>query len=135
MHQGIRSTPHPCVTALQMAKLTNLKPTLGSLPTRLGSSPLDERQRDRKRRQRQSSKQWLNSKWWRDTRQRILLRDMYTCQMCGRLITGKGEATVDHIKPHRENKELFFCSDEGLQTLCTSPCHAKHKQQQEQGEW
>lgn len=53
--------------------------------------------------------------------------------MCSRLCAGKGENVVDHIKPHRENRELFFCTDEGLQLLC-KPCHDTVKQREEQGD-
>ena len=114
-----------------MAKLSNLKPRLGNLPPRVGYATGDEKGRDQQRRHLQPSKQWLKTAWWQKTRQRILLRDLYTCQMCKRLVAGKGEAHIDHIRPHRENMERFFCADDGLQTLCV-PCHVGKKQREEQ---
>jgi 5-methylcytosine-specific restriction endonuclease McrA len=114
-------------------KLPTIGTRLSGLHHRLGQSAQDERGRDAQRRSRQQSKQWLNTKWWRDTRQRILLRDAYTCRRCQCLVAGKGEAFIDHIKPHRESGALFFCSDAGLQTLCAT-CHSKEKQREEQSE-
>jgi len=58
-----------------------------------------------------------NNANWIGLRKCILLRDI-VCSVCG------DEATqVDHIVPHRGNKELFW--DVGnLQSLCQS-CHSK----------
>lgn len=49
-----------------------------------------------------------------------------TCAMCNAPAT-----TVDHIKPHRGDKRLFWCR-ENWQSLCTH-CHNRHKQMQERG--
>lgn len=113
-----------------MARLTNLKPRLGSLAPRIGYAPGDDKAREKHRRDTQPSKTWLKSDWWQKTRQRILLRDLYTCRRCKRPVLGKGEAIVDHIHPHNEDRALFFCSDDGLQTLC-SHCHSSIKQSEE----
>jgi len=57
---------------------------------------------------------------WRAIRQRILIRDAYTCAACGRVIYGP-KAHVDHIKPLEEGGT----DDEmNLQTLCES-CHGR----------
>ena len=57
---------------------------------------------------------------WRAIRQRILIRDAYTCAACGRVIFGP-KAHVDHIKPLEEGGT----DDEmNLQTLCES-CHGR----------
>jgi 5-methylcytosine-specific restriction protein A len=116
-------------------KLTSLKPRLGSLKPRFGYAPGDEKGRDRYRRQSQPSKTWLKSAWWLKARQRILLRDRYTCQgkSCGRLVAGKGEAHIDHIVPHNESHAAFHCDDAGLQTLCVD-CHVSKKQREERRE-
>lgn len=114
----------------KMAKLSTLKPRFGSLAPRLGYAPGDEKARDRQRRVQQPSKQWLTFRRWRETRQRILVRDLYACQMCGVLVAGKGEAQIDHKRPHNEDPALFWCSDDGLQTLCL-PCHTSRKQGEE----
>ena len=73
------------------------------------------------------------TKRWQITRQRILKRDLYTCQMpgCGCGLT-KGRthpraAVVDHKTPHNGDPELFWCPDEGLQSTCLR-CHNRTKQ-------
>ena len=50
-------------------------------------------------------------------RERILLRDQYTCRKCGRVSV---DLVVDHITPlHLGGSE----SDENRQALCPIPCH------------
>ncbi len=77
-----------------------------------------------------------NTARWKATRERILLRDLYTCQMpgcgCG-LTTGRTHpraAVVDHKTPHRGDPDLFWCGDDGLQSLCAT-CHNRLKQRLE----
>lgn len=76
-----------------------------------------------------------NTRRWAETRQEVLIRDAYTCRMCGRVCGGKSPApdspVVDHIRPHRGDERLFWPTT-NLQTLCKSPCHDRHKQRQEQ---
>lgn len=75
-----------------------------------------------------------NTARWRHTRERILHRDNYTCQMCGCFVIKSNRhprsGEVDHITPHQHDPELFWCDDDGLQTLCKR-CHATEKQSQE----
>jgi 5-methylcytosine-specific restriction protein A len=60
-------------------------------------------------------------KRWAKIRQRILVRDLYTCQSCGEMLGGKGELHVDHIRPRADGG-----TDEewNLQTLCFR-CHSR----------
>lgn len=118
-----------------MPKLKTLRPMVGKMKPLVGRMPGDERARDAHRRHHQPSKAWLKTRWWQDARQRVLVRDGYRCQWqgCGALVTGKGEAHIDHIEPHNEDRSLFFCSDAGLQTLCV-PCHVRLKQAEERRE-
>lgn len=51
------------------------------------------------------------------------------CRMCERMGRVTAGNTVDHIKPHKGDIELFFDAD-NLQTLCT-PCHSALKQMEE----
>lgn len=113
-----------------MAKLKTLPPLVATLAPKLGYARSDPKATARYRRANQPSKAWYNTAWWKATRLRILVRDLFTCQKCGVLVGGKGEAHVDHIEPHNEDREQFFCGDEGLQTLC-APCHASVKQREE----
>lgn len=115
-----------------MAKVKMLGPLVPTIKPLVGRMPGDEKARDQHRRQHQPSKTWLKSAWWLRARQRVLIRDRYTCQWpgCGALVAGKGEAHIDHIEPHNEDRSLFFCDDAGLQTLCV-PCHVSKKQAEE----
>jgi len=67
---------------------------------------------------------------WAETRARVFLRDLYTCQWpgCGRV---GGRLVADHRVPHQGDERLFW-DEANLQTLCKSPCHDKHKQLAEQ---
>ena len=75
-----------------------------------------------------------NTKRWQTTRDRILNRDNYTCQMCGCfLVKGRTHpraAVVDHKIPHRGDPELFWCGDDGLCAMCAK-CHNSAKQNEE----
>ena len=59
---------------------------------------------------------------WQATRERILLRDRYTCQQCRCGLTGgrthPRAAVVHHLKPHHGEAELFWCADDDLESVC-----------------
>ncbi|HEU4986875.1 MAG TPA: HNH endonuclease signature motif containing protein [Rhizobiaceae bacterium] len=112
-----------------MPKLSNLKPSLSTLPPRLGYAPGDEKARDKQRAQTQHWRAWYKTARWQKLRWSILVRDLFTCQRCKRVASGKGEAHVDHIRPHRGNETLFWSAD-NLQCLC-APCHNSAKQSEE----
>jgi len=62
-------------------------------------------------------------------RDRILLRDEYTCRKCGRVAWPR-ELEIDHVVPlHKGGME----SDANRQTLCAYPCH-KDKSDREEKE-
>lgn len=112
-----------------MTRLTNLKSRhTGAHRGRLDSPHLDGTAQgiSRARDAEQPWRGWYKLRRWRKLRERVLLRDLYTCQACGKLTLGKGAATVDHRKPHRGDERLFW-DESNLQTLCTSPCHVSHK--------
>lgn len=113
-----------------MAKLKTLSPRVATLAPRLGYAHRDARATDRFRRANQPSKAWYKTAWWLKARLRILARDLYMCRRCGVMVGGKGEAHIDHIEPHNEQRERFFCDDDGLQTLCVT-CHVAAKQADE----
>jgi len=93
-----------------MPKLNTLKPRISTLDTRRGSSAAVERIRGGK---------------LRKIRERIMLRDEYTCQICKR-VCSNGE--VDHIVPlHMGGVEG---SDANLQYLCRG-CHRLKSDQEE----
>jgi 5-methylcytosine-specific restriction protein A len=55
---------------------------------------------------------WYKSKRWADLRQQVLIRDLYTCQRTGVLLSGKPPApdspVVHHKVPHKGDEQLFF---------------------------
>lgn len=59
-----------------------------------------------------------NSARWLALRREILIRDNYTCQCCGRVVGGKGEAHVDHRDGNNRNRDKA-----NLQALCRR-CHS-----------
>ena len=59
----------------------------------------------------------LASARWRRLRRRILARDSWECQACGKLL---GRAEVDHITPVFKGGKPF--EDANCQVLCVS-CH------------
>lgn len=65
------------------------------------------------------------TKRWQILRIKVLVRDTYTCQMCGTILrdgrSSPYSAVVDHLQPAGLRPDLFF--DEGnLQAVCKS-CH------------
>jgi 5-methylcytosine-specific restriction protein A len=110
-----------------MVRLSNLGARLGTVRSRLDSpAPANERERSALRRQQEPWKSWYGGTRWQKLRAQVRVRDRYTCGMCKRLCTGKGEAHVDHKVAHRGNKERFY-DESNLWVLCSS-CHNSRKQ-------
>jgi 5-methylcytosine-specific restriction endonuclease McrA len=112
----------PVIARLAMAKLSSLKPRLGGLspymatPTRQQAEKVRLRERDR-------TTDWrslYSTQRWQRLRAEVLLRDGYTCQRTGDLLTGKSPApdspVVHHKKPHRGDETLFWDKD-NLETV------------------
>lgn len=76
---------------------------------------------------------WYKRKLWTQVlRPQTLIRDKFTCQMCGRNRTHEPHRLVaDHKEPHRGDWDKFIDAD-NLWTLCDSPCHNRNKQRLEQ---
>lgn len=92
--------------------LTTLKPRVSTIDTRKGSSPATERIRGRALQR---------------IRERILLRDEYTCQVCGRV---SRDLEVDHIVPlHLGGPEI----DSNRQAICPVPCHQEKSEREGKG--
>lgn len=112
------------------SKLKTIRPLVGTIKPLVGRMEKGEKAKPfHEWQQGRPSLKWLKSAWWQAARKRVLLRDLYRCQWpgCGAIVAGKGQAHIDHIDPHREDKAKFFCSDAGLQTLCVT-CHVSKKQ-------
>lgn len=57
---------------------------------------------------------------WKERRKAILIRDAYTCRVCGRVVSG-ADAQVDHVLPLEDGGTDAM---ENLQTLCRAD-HAR----------
>lgn len=113
-----------------MGRLSSLPSRLGSAPQRIGAPPKQE-QGPPVVRDNAPWRSWYKLARWKRLRLSIFLRDGYVCQMCSALQGDTSKLTCDHVRPHRGDEQLFW-SETNLQTLCTEPCHVKHKQRQEQ---
>lgn len=109
-----------------MGRLTNLRPQLQGLPSRLGrmtdaqghSATLEP------------WRKWYSLARWKRLRMQVLERDMFTCQCgCARLEGDTSQLVADHIKPHRGDPDLFW-DPLNLQTMF-KPCHDRLKQREE----
>lgn len=66
---------------------------------------------------------------WQKLRWSILVRDLFTCQMCGTLHADTSKLVCDHVVPHGGDPDAFWQGP--FQTLCNTPCHVIHKQKLE----
>jgi len=109
-----------------MGRLSGLKPTVGRLAPRVGYAEGDTQAAEQQRYQLSPWRNWYHLARWKELRQRVFLRDGYTCQMCGCLEGNTALLVADHKIPHRGQEYLFW--DEGnVQCLCKA-CHDKDKQ-------
>lgn len=113
-----------------MGRLTQLRPRLGSMPRRVGGSlPATEAERSRLRDALAPSRAWYKTARWQRLRWDVLVRDLFTCRLCGRIEGVTSRLVADHIVPHRGDAGRFW--DAGnLQCLCKA-CHDGTKQAQE----
>lgn len=115
-----------------MPRLRAAPSRLTAQPARLGPAPGGERGYDQQRNATRAWRAWYRTARWYALRRVVLKRDGYACRICGRSVSGKGEAAVDHIHRHQGYERLFWDIN-NLQTLCT-PCHSGAKQRQERAE-
>ena len=111
-----------------MAKLTQLRSSLPQLKSSTAFLPQGEKETDRFR-NGQTWRKWYNTTRWRKLRWSILVRDAFTCQLCGRLEGKTSQLVADHKKPQRGDETLFW-NEDAIQTLC-KPCHDQVKQREE----
>ena len=123
-----------------MAGLKVLKPLVGNLAPRLKQSfytPGNETERSRHRDESQPWRRWYKTARWQKFRMSILVRDLFTCQMCKRIEPNTSQLVADHRTPHRGSERLFW-DERNLQCVC-KPCHDSVKQREEQsslhGSW
>lgn len=80
---------------------------------------------------RPSARQRGYSARWERARA-AFLREHPLCVYCARLRRTKAATVVDHIIPHRGDKQLFW-DQTNWQSLCASPCHSAIKAAEERG--
>lgn len=108
-----------------MARLKTLAPAVRPLRPLLSASP-DLMSSMQRRTAASPWRKWYGTKRWQDLRLSVLIRDQFTCRMCGKQSFQPAAMHCDHVEPHRGVEELFW-NESNLQTLCASPCHNKHK--------
>lgn len=91
-----------------MVKLTNVRPAISSVPPVLARITDEHGHSDAI----EPWRRWYKSKRWQQLKQRVHLRDNYTCQRTGIVCAGKGKdwnAPVAHHKiAHRGDPDLFW---------------------------
>lgn len=113
-----------------MAKLKTFSPRLRQAKPRVGRVTGDRVGYDRER-AKLAGRRWYKTARWQRLRAATLLRDLYTCGMCGRgPQSDTSQLVADHRVPHRGDETLFFDAS-NLWTLCKSPCHDRVKQREE----
>lgn len=106
---------------LAAPRMTTLRPTLAAPKDEAGRSRY---RRDAKGHKLYSSRRWRGSdaKRGRDgLRWQVLLDAMFTCAMCGRIVSDPSMLVADHIVPHKGDPELFF--DRGNLWAVDRECH------------
>jgi 5-methylcytosine-specific restriction enzyme A len=112
-----------------MGKLRQLRGPLPVLKSRLGWLNEDKAAASRARDRVHQHRAWYKTQKWRRLRWQVLVRDLFTCQMCRTVEPKTSQLVADHKVPHRGDEGLFW--DEGnLWCLC-KPCHDGAKQKEE----
>lgn len=95
-----------------------------------GRSPRESRRDyDRRRDADLAWRGWYKTARWQRLRWSVLVRDLFSCRMCGVLEADTAQLVADHRLPHRGDQALFW-SIGNLWTLC-KPCHDGAKQRAE----
>lgn len=114
-----------------MGRLKAMPSRLAQMPARLGPAFPTEQARDAGLSGRkQLGREMYDTRRWRKLRHEVFARDLFTCQMCGRLEGDTSKLVADHRIPHMGMADRFF-DKSNLWTLCASPCHNKIKQAEE----
>ena len=73
---------------------------------------------------------WAKTARWQKLRWSVLVRDLFCCAKCRRVVSDTSKLVADHKTPHRGDERLFWDPD-NLQCLCKA-CHDQVKQVEEQ---
>lgn len=121
-----------------MGKFKALQPRLASMVSRMGRMvPSDEVERNRSRDAEKPWRSWYKTARWQKLRAQVLVRDAYTCQRTGALLSGRHPApdspVVNHRIPHRGDPSLFW-DEANLETVAKA-VHDREIQQEERAAW
>lgn len=72
--------------------------------------------------------QWYRTARWQKLRWSVLVRDLFTCQLCDHIEPDSARLVCDHVTPHRGDEAAFWAGP--FQCLC-KPCHDSQKQKEE----
>ena len=85
---------------------------LSPAPRRLAVTAGDEKGRDQQRRELAPWRKWYKTARWQRIRERVFVRDGFTCQRSGALCGGRGNdpdaPVANHKRPHRGDPALFW---------------------------
>lgn len=114
-----------------MGRLKSIAPRVGKLAPRIGYASGDEPARSRMRDATIAWRAWYKTSRWQKLRWKVLVRDLFTCQMvgCGRVEADTSKLVADHRTAHRGDEALFW-DENNLQCLCKF-CHDRVKQAEE----
>lgn len=111
-----------------MAKLKTIRPLVGKLPPLIRNQSGDEAQRSRFRDDTQAWRRLYKTSRWQKLRWSVLVRDLFTCGICGRVEGNTSQLVCDHIERHGGDEAKFWAGP--FQTLCKA-CHDSAKQRME----
>lgn len=112
-----------------MGKLRQLRGPLKALKPVIGWLNDDKAAVSRARDRQHEYRAWYKTKAWRQLRWQALVRDLFACQMCGKVEADTSELVGDHKVPHRGDRALFFDLS-NVWCLCAH-CHNSTKQREE----
>jgi 5-methylcytosine-specific restriction enzyme A len=110
-------------------RLKQLRGPLAPLKNRVAFLNDDKAAASRARDRRHEWRAWYKTQAWRRLRWKILTRDLFTCQRCGKLEGNTSLLVADHKVPHRGDEALFF-DEQNIWCLCKQ-CHDSAKQAEE----
>lgn len=115
----------------QVARLSKLRDGMHRMPPAVRYLSADKAAASRQRDAVHQWRSWYKTARWQRLRWSVLVRDLFTCAMCGRVEADTSKLVADHRMPHRGNEALFW-AEGNLQCLC-KPCHDSLKQRIERG--
>jgi 5-methylcytosine-specific restriction endonuclease McrA len=112
-------------------KLKTLRPQISMIKPLIGRMP-GEKARDQIREKNDPWRRWYHSAEWKKLRMSVLIRDRFTCQLCGRVDGNTSRLVGDHKRSHHGERALFF--DKSNVWCVCKPCHDSEKQRMDKAD-